>query len=372
MKKCMCLLLALLLLLSCSTSVLALGVGAGGSVTPAATPTPVSPSPSQPADPNAVTVTVGKRQTIDLTPYFGLGRASFQSADKKIAKVSSKGVVTGVKAGETTVTVTFRDSQQTVIVPVTVTPKPYLKLSASKATLYVGTLDLDKIVLELTPEAYPAELLDTLVWKSSDPEVAIVTGGIVFANDTGRATITVSTPDGKYKASCKVTVKEYAPNRALSGTASCLGLRYGQYLDIWELGYDEVEVGKKTVEYYRYGSDWTECLEYNKKGQLISYMCWDYCGSFSSMLTKVTELMAEVALEHGQPTHTYMWFDEPQTAANLAQMLVTASDVDNYLRASMEQCALTYCYEWRFKDGTSIAVMGYYDDGYTAAVGFGK
>ena len=43
-------------------------------------------------------------------------------------------------------------------------------------------------------------------WSSSDPEVATVADGVVTPVKAGAATITVTTEDGEYSATCKVTV----------------------------------------------------------------------------------------------------------------------------------------------------------------------
>ncbi|MBQ9014992.1 MAG: Ig-like domain-containing protein [Firmicutes bacterium] len=47
-----------------------------------------------------------------------------------------------------------------------------------------------------------------VTWKSSNKKVATVTSkGVVKAKKKGKATITVTTKDGKKKATCKITVK---------------------------------------------------------------------------------------------------------------------------------------------------------------------
>lgn len=376
MKKYLSLFLALLFLCTLSTPALALGVGASAAAPPAETAPATAAGPTAPADPNAICVTVGKKQTIDLSAYAGLGKASFKTADKKIAKVNSKGVVTGVKAGETAVTVTFKASGQTVIVPVTVTPKPYLKLSPSKATLYVGNSNidhLDKLLLELSAEGYPAEMLDSLVWKSSNPDVVVVSEGYAFANGAGKATVTVSSPDGKYKASCKITVKEYKPKKMLAGTASCYNLTYGQAYDMVAKGYDDVETDRKETNYYRYGSNWTELWTFNKKNRLIGYLCIEEFSSYSAMFSDLVEICSNIIPEHGQPTHTYVWFEEPKGLQNLEEIDASAASVNEVMRLGMERGGMVIAYEWRFKDKSSVVATGYYENGvYTTAVGFGK
>ena len=55
----------------------------------------------------------------------------------------------------------------------------------------------------MTPSSQDKEI----VWTSSAPEIASVSGGIVTALAAGKATVTAKTADGKLKASCEVTVK---------------------------------------------------------------------------------------------------------------------------------------------------------------------
>lgn len=60
----------------------------------------------------------------------------------------------------------------------------------------------------LTPVFTPADALDkSVVWSSSDPEVATVEGGIVTGRGYGTATIQVATKDGKISAECRVSVE---------------------------------------------------------------------------------------------------------------------------------------------------------------------
>lgn len=79
-----------------------------------------------------------------------------------------------------------------------------------KITLKTEKLTLtqeDAYTLEYTTE--PENSGQSLVWASSDPEVAAVDGqGVITALKKGSAKITLSTQDGSAKATCKVKVKK--------------------------------------------------------------------------------------------------------------------------------------------------------------------
>ena len=86
-----------------------------------------------------------------------------------------------------------------------------ISLDPSTLSLLVG----DAYTLAVT--VFPEEATDKSVkWRSDDPAVASVLSGIVTANASGTATITVTACDNGLTATCVVTVK------ALSGDASII------------------------------------------------------------------------------------------------------------------------------------------------------
>lgn len=89
----------------------------------------------------------------------------------------------------------FRDDQLVAVTGV--------KLNQTKKTVKKGK----EYTLKATFS--PKNATNTAVtWKSSKPKVAKVnSSGVVTAKKKGKATITVTTKDGKFKASCVITVK---------------------------------------------------------------------------------------------------------------------------------------------------------------------
>ena len=138
---------------------------------------------------------------------------TWTSSNESIATVDQNGNVKAVSKGTATITVTTKDGGYTATCLVTVTEK----------VIPVTSVTLDKDKLEL-PEGDAAQLIATVlpenatnkkvIWSSSDPSTASVDqNGNVTAIATGwlwpgTATITATTEDGGYAATCKVTVTE--------------------------------------------------------------------------------------------------------------------------------------------------------------------
>ncbi|WP_051206102.1 starch-binding protein [Butyrivibrio sp. FC2001] len=132
---------------------------------------------------------------------------TWTSSDEKIAQVSAEGLVTAKKKGSCVVTATTKDGQFKAECKVTVTKKVNVtgvKLNKSKKTLKKGKT----VTLKATLKPKKATNQD-VKWSSSNKKVATVDeNGKVAAVGSGEATITVTTKEGSYKATCKITVKK--------------------------------------------------------------------------------------------------------------------------------------------------------------------
>ena len=179
---------------------------------PTATPTPAQPTvaPTQPTATPAPTVapakgitatakastiyTKGKTSTtITVVKNDVTGKVKFTSSNKKVATVSSKGVVKAKKAGKTTITVKVGNYTKKVVIQV---KKPSLKLAKSSATIKKGKTV--KIKATATPSG-------KVTYKSSNKKVATVTAkGVVKGKKKGTATITVTSNGVSKKFKVKV------------------------------------------------------------------------------------------------------------------------------------------------------------------------
>lgn len=158
----------------------------------------------------SASVYVGKKITLKATvkPSNASNKAvTWKSSDTKVATVSSKGVVKGLKKGTVTITATTKDGKRKAKCKVAVKAVSVKSVSVKKSlTIYVGKTSTLKPTVKPTNASNKA-----VTWKSSDTRVATVNSkGVVTAKTAGTATITVTTKDKKKTAKCKVTVKAVA------------------------------------------------------------------------------------------------------------------------------------------------------------------
>ena len=158
---------------------------------------------------NKTTLTLRAAQTETLVATIAPADAANQNvawstSDAAVATVEN-GVVTAVAVGTATITVTTEDGNFTATCAVTVEATPVTGV----------TLDVAELALEvpatatLTATVAPADATDnTVVWTSDNEAVATVAEGVVTAVAKGTATITVTTVDGNFTATCVVTVTE--------------------------------------------------------------------------------------------------------------------------------------------------------------------
>ena len=157
---------------------------------------------------NASTLSVEEQEDFRLTPTITPADAPnkqviYTSKDPSIAKVSAKGVVTGVKVGKTTITAKMGDGSASATCAVTVTP------AVLGVTLNQHSVNMwDYGMYELTAKVKGGSG-QKVVWKSSNDNIATVSdSGIVFGVAKGSAIITATA--GSVTASCKVKVyREY-------------------------------------------------------------------------------------------------------------------------------------------------------------------
>ena len=138
--------------------------------------------------------------SIAVTPVTSKEKVTYSSSNKKVATVSSKGVIKAKKAG--TAKITVKSGKKKVVVTVKVTGVKTTKLSGVPAGKTVSKGKSFKIKAIATPKNTD----EKITFKSSNKKVATVTSkGVVKGLKKGAATITVQS--GSKKMTCKVTVK---------------------------------------------------------------------------------------------------------------------------------------------------------------------
>ena len=148
---------------------------------------------------------------------------TWTSSNKKVVKVSSKGVITAVGPGTATITCKTKDTGKTAKCTVTVkkvTPTSVVLDKSSYQVAYGKTLQLKATV-------YPTNSSDqSLVWTSSNPKyVKVSSSGKVTGLKAGKTvTITVKTKSGNKVDTCKVYVGEVDVSGVkLNKTSATLG-----------------------------------------------------------------------------------------------------------------------------------------------------
>ena len=158
---------------------------------------------------DTTSLTLTEEETYSLTATVAPANATdksvtWTSSNTAVATVSSAGVVTAVKAGSATISVTTTDGGKKATCSVTVNPIHVTGVTLNKTslTLTIGETET------LTATVSPANAADkSVTWSSSNTSVATVSSsGLITAKAVGTTTITVTTTDGGKKATCSVTV----------------------------------------------------------------------------------------------------------------------------------------------------------------------
>ncbi len=158
---------------------------------------------------NKTSVAVSKGGTVTVTPTFlpsntTIKTVKWTSSNKKVATVSSKGVIKGVSDGTAIITCeTENGITATCLVTVAVVPVRGVTIEES------GGLIMHRgSSYTLKANVYPATATNKkLTWVSSNTSVATVSSsGKVTAKKAGSCEIKVTTADGGYTASCIIVV----------------------------------------------------------------------------------------------------------------------------------------------------------------------
>ena len=178
-----------------------------------------SEQPSAPAEPKAIavkaislnrkTVSVNKGKTITLSaaikPVNATNKAiTWNSGNPKVASVDKNGKVKALKKGKAVITATTIDGSKRASCSITVL-EPVKKVRFAKKSY---TVKKGKTI-ELKPIISPRTASDQKVtWKCSNKKIAVIDkNGKVKGLRKGKVKITVTTRDGRKKATCILNVK---------------------------------------------------------------------------------------------------------------------------------------------------------------------
>ena len=164
-------------------------------------------------DKTEAVINKGKTLTLKATVYPSKledKSVTWKSSNKKVATVTSKGKVKGVKAGTATITCTSNATGLKTTCEVTV---GYVQLDQTEVTVKKGK------ALTLKATVYPSSLEDkSVTWESSNTKVATVTSkGKVKGVKAGTATITCISNATGLSTTCIVKVTATTGTRSMEG-----------------------------------------------------------------------------------------------------------------------------------------------------------
>lgn len=180
-----------------------------GSVSDSFAVTVVAPEPETSIELTAVKTTMiaGDTQKVSATvvPADKIDEIVWSSSDNRVLSVDQGGTVTAVGNGVASVTASI-DAVSASTDPITVTtPVSGIGLDSSTLQLFVGG---SASALKATVSPSTASNA-AVTWTSSDPSVATVDAdGTVVPVGAGSATITATSVDGGFEASCAVSVTQ--------------------------------------------------------------------------------------------------------------------------------------------------------------------
>ncbi len=130
---------------------------------------------------------------------------TWSSSNTSVATVDSNGKVTAVSNGTSVITVTTDNGNFkatcTVTVGNTTVAVTGVSLSSSSVTL---TSDTEVLTATVSPGNATNR---NVTWSSSNTSVVTVSNGVLTPVSAGTAVVTVTTEDGRFTATCSVTVK---------------------------------------------------------------------------------------------------------------------------------------------------------------------
>lgn len=192
--------------------------------------------------PTSLSLKVGESYTFSPIIEHNLAKATltWQSENPSIATVNSKGVITTVGIGTTTITCTAQNGVSAKC-ELTVKSKPAesIALDVKEKQMYKGAEY--QLTASILPEAGTSKIL---LWETDNKDVAIVNDkGKVTAIGTGTCNITATTQDGTdLSASCKVSViSDYLYTddvKAVIGSNFLLPIYMNNVIDITTIQFD--------------------------------------------------------------------------------------------------------------------------------------
>lgn len=168
---------------------------------------------------NSLIMRVGQTSSIraNVKPDDATGKTVVWTSSNTGVATVADGVITALKVGSVTITAKAGDKSATCAVTVEATPVSDVTVDPTQVTLKAGQM------ATLSAIVSPDDATDkTVVWTSSNTEVATVADGVITALKVGLVTITAKA--GDKSAACAVAVENAAGGGMESTTEEDLDL----------------------------------------------------------------------------------------------------------------------------------------------------
>lgn len=236
-----------------AAAILALAVACGSdssTTDPGTKPPPVVNVTSVDVTPQTAQLTAGQTAKLNATPRDASGNAltgrsiSWSSSNTSIASVDITGTVTGVAAGNATITASSEGKSATAAITVKPVIAPVAVATVSIASAPDTIEAWDPTTLAATTRDAKDSLLTGRVirWSTSNPAVAVIDSvtGVLTGIDRGTITVT-ATSEGKIGTRSQVLVIKY---RSISaGTMHACDIASGGIAWCWGLNGAEGRIG---------------------------------------------------------------------------------------------------------------------------------
>ncbi len=192
---------------------------------------------------------------------------TWSSSDESVATVDQNGVVTPIKAGKVTITVTANDkievsSKQKTVKCIVKVDQPVTGISIDG-----GNQDVAKgKTLKLKGNVEPADATNAKIsWSTSDAEIATVSNGTVTGKKTGEVTITATAADGS-GASSSVKIRVIQGVTAVKSYTKQLVLFVGQEGE----AYVTVAPTDATIKKVKWSSEYQSVASVDQNGKVTA------------------------------------------------------------------------------------------------------
>ena len=201
---------------------------------------------------STVNAVIGYESTlpaITLVPATAVGKISFTSDDEEIALVDQNGVITGIRAGMTTIRATTYNNKSAAVTVIVYNAPSTVRLSSDKMTLGEGQSSVLSYSFE--EDQYSA-----ITFSSDDESVATIdTSGRISALKAGNVNIIATAVNG-VKSVCAITVRSAPANISFSQGSLTIGI--GQVFN----ANDYVELPADTQASLTFKPESSSVLEY--------------------------------------------------------------------------------------------------------------